>query len=150
MRMCLDVAVVADMDQIIDLHAILNNCVLQGPAVYHRAGANLDVVSDYHLSEMIDFYRPIFSTCIAKAVATQDCIGMDPYAISHARPRIDDHTQINHTVSPDASFRPDHGIADNDSLFANLRTRADRRARVDLCRCGNPGGRIDIEPTGPA
>src|SRR5207245_5682989 len=86
-----DLAVVADVDQVVDLGAAPDAGDFQGSAVDGRVGADLDVIGDFEAAGLREFH--VVSGCriahITEAVAAEHGASIDDHSIAEPHPGID-------------------------------------------------------------
>ncbi len=92
--MCADPHVVADLDLVVELHAILDHRVVERAAVDGRVGADLDIVADEYAASLgdLDPGLPILREA--------EAIGADHRARMHARARADPTSLASHGGQP--------------------------------------------------
>src|SRR5438093_3598192 len=109
-----DLAVVADLNQVVDLGTGADACGLEGAAVDGRAGADLDIVADFDMAELGDFDVPAVVEPIAKAVRPDHRVGMDDDAVSQYCAIVKDNVRINrHIVAQPAAAADDGSRVDS-------------------------------------
>src|SRR5215470_190013 len=122
--------VVRDLDEIVDLGALPDHGVPDGPAVDRRIGTDLDIVLDDDapdLGNLMGSARPAHK---AEAVLSDGAAGVDDDAIADQRMH-------------DRGARPDGAIAADAHVLADDRARADDGATADLGTGPDHGGRIN-------
>ena len=122
-----DLAVVANVNQIIDFRASPDAGCVEGSAVDGGVGADLDIVFDFQTSDL----RKLFITAsrlvthIAEAVAAKHCAGVDDYAVSKTHARINRHVRIEITTRSDAYVRANYAACSDSRVLSDPRTFAD-------------------------
>ena len=118
-----DLAIVADVDQVVDLGAASDARDFKGAAVDGRVRANLDVIADFEAPLLGKFF--IMSGCpvanVAEAVAAQH------------RSRVNDHTVAETGAGVNRDIRIQLAIAANTDARTNHRACADPTLIAD---CG--------------
>jgi hypothetical protein len=104
-RVLADAHVVADLNQVVELHAVLDDRVLQRTAVDASVGADLDVVADVHRPELLDLDPRAVVRCQTEAVGADHHAGMEQAALADMAILADGHTRLEHGVGTDAGAR---------------------------------------------
>src|SRR5262249_55039355 len=104
--MATDRAIVADLDQIIDLGALADDCIATRAAVDRRVGADLDGVLDDHAPRLRDLDRFALARKKAESVLTDPAARMDDDAVSDQGVH-DRGTGPDRAMPADAHARPD-------------------------------------------
>ena len=105
-----DLNIVSDMNQIINFRTAPDASHIQRTPINCRVGPNLDIVSDFQLSSLGEFFimPGFFIAHITEAITTEHCTGMNNHAIAQPRPRIDGHIRMQLTIISHAHLCPDH------------------------------------------
>src|SRR5262245_61816297 len=69
-RVCSDLYVVADMDQVVEFHPFGDPCVVERAAINRRVRADLDIVGDFDDSRLRKFPVTAFAVRVAKTIRT--------------------------------------------------------------------------------
>src|SRR5438876_1786191 len=124
-----DLAVVADVNEIVYLCAAANTSSLKRAAVYGCVGPDFDVVFDYQLSDLGELFVPSSSGIadVSEAVAAENRAGVDDHAIANASAGINRDIGMNCAVIADCGSLADDasgadpGAAADNSVFVHDR-----------------------------
>src|SRR5438876_1106492 len=124
-----DLAVVADVHQIVYLRAAADTGGLKRTAVNAAVRADLDVVFDYQLSDLGEFFVPSSRRIahVSEAVAAENRAGVDGHAIANASAGINRDIGMNCAVIADCGSLADDasgadpGAAADNSVFVHDR-----------------------------
>src|SRR5260221_1654892 len=125
-----DARVVADLDLIVELHALLDDGVVERTAVDRGVGTDLDIVADAHRADLRDLDPAPVVVGDAEAVGVDHGPRMDDHRLAERAPRVDRDARIEAAI-----------FADLD-LLAHHAAGADRDARAQLCALRHDGGRM--------
>src|SRR5882724_7261936 len=125
-----DSGVVPDLDLVVELHAFLDDGVIEGAAVDGGIGADLDVVADAHRSHLRDLDPASIVVGDAEAVGADHRARVRDDALIEGAPAIDHDSRIEAAVVADRDF-----LADDAS-------GADRDARAESCALRHHGRRM--------
>src|SRR5215469_4703876 len=151
-RVRADLAVVPNVNQIVEFHAFKNARVVQRAAVNRGVRANLDVVANLHNPDLRKFPMLSFSESVAEPVRANHRARMNLHAMADSSVVIESHPGMHAAVvsnpasCADDAMRADLGSCADMSIFANHRIRPDARApsnaseRSNNCRRMNPRG----------
>src|SRR6266700_1738946 len=123
MRANLDV--VADMHQIVELHAFRDARVVQRAAVDGAVRADLDIVANLYNSRLRKFPVAAFAECVAKSVRAQHRAGVNLHAISNSNAVVERYARM------DAAVLANPATGANHTMRADLSIRADKRVFSD-------------------
>jgi len=158
-----DLAIMANLNQVIDLGPFADAGGLEGAAIDRRTGADLAVIADFDMAELWHFLMAAVVLPVAKAIGTENRIGMDNDPIAEHRAvieddiRMQDHIIAETTESADRdsavkpASRPENApLADTGErvdigTFADLRGGMEERTRIDsmLRRLSSPVNSLD-------
>ena len=126
-----NLAVVADVDQIVQLHAFSDARIIERAAVDRGVCADFDVVANFHNSGLRKF--PVFSVTrsIPKTVRANDRAGMNLHAMADADTGVKRNARMNPAIFADPASRSDHGVRADLSARTNMGVFADHRVRTD-------------------
>src|ERR1700740_2094652 len=100
-----DVAVVADLDLVVQLDAVLQHRVLERAAVDAGVGADVDVVADAHAAQLLDALPAALRRRDAEAVGADDRAALEHAALADAAAGGDGHARVHQAVGGDAGTR---------------------------------------------
>src|SRR5216683_5328114 len=113
-----DLAVVADLHEIIDLGAFANDRGLERAAVDGGAGADFHVIADLHMAELRDFVVASVMQAIAESVRADHRAGMDRDAMTQNGAVIKDGMRIESDIiskpAKSADYRSVFNSSDGD------------------------------------
>src|SRR5262249_46263286 len=132
-----DRAVVADLDQIIDLGALSNDGVAAATPVDRGIGADLDVVLDDHPPRLRNLDRAFTIGKEAEAVLADAAARMDDPPVTDERVH-DRRAGADRAAAADPHAGADHGVGDDHRAGADLGARPDDDPGVD--------GHVALEP----
>ena len=136
-RMRSHMHVVRDLNQVIELDAILDHRVAQSTSVDAGVGTDFHVITDANRTELLDFFPSPTRRSKAKTIGSnhharvQDTALADPTALGngHARGQSGLLTNVrtgsNHAMRSDESALTHHGIGLNHSKCVHHRRRRD-------------------------
>ena len=108
-----DLAVVADLHQVVDLGPRADARRLEGAAVDRRAGADLDVVADLDVAELRHLDVPAVLQPVAEAVGPEHRVGVDDDAVAEHGAVVEHDVGIEvHVVAEPAVAADDHAAVD--------------------------------------
>src|SRR5258706_12383692 len=116
-----DARVVADLDLIVELHALLDDGVVERTAVDRGVGTDLDIVADAHRADLRDLDPAPVVVGDAKAVGADHRPRMDDHPLAERAPRVDHDARIEAAIFADLDLVAYHAAG------------ADRDARAQLC-----------------
>src|SRR5580700_7590887 len=145
-------AVVADVDQVVDLRSPPDPCFVQRSSVDGRVGSDLDIVLDHKPAPLRKFFvaSTLGITHVSEAIAAEYRARMHNHAIAQLRPRVDCYIRIDLALppnlhpSPNRATRADPRLLSDRRVIGNHRVRLHHRARSDPRRglnhraCVNP------------
>ena len=137
-----DDAVVADLDEVIDLGALADHRVAAGATVDTGVGADLDVVLDDDPADLRDLHVPLGAHRETEAVLPNAGAGMDDDAVADQR-RLQGRARADRAVAADADLRADHDMGGDHGPRTDLGSRPDHRAGIDDDARFEHGGRMD-------
>ena len=127
-RVLANAHVVADLDQVVELHTVFYHRVLQRAPVNAGVGANFDIVANAHCSQLFDFFP---STGIGRKT---ESIGTDHHT------RVQDATRSHDAVFAHGDPGFEDGGRTNARPALHHAQRANDSVRMDECRgvhCGS-------------
>ena len=139
-----DVAVVPDLDQVVDLGAAPHHRVAEGGAVDGGIGPDLHVVLDAEPADLRDLAVHASVEGVAEAVGAEHRAGVDDHPVADLDPLAHD----------DPGMEPDvlseHGPRTHERQRPHPAARADHRARVHHRERAHRGGPVDPRVLGHA
>ena len=104
---------------IVDLHTLLDDGVIQCPAVNRGASTDLDIIADTYAPQLCNFHRTTPIKCKSEAVCSNDNGRMQHYSIA------DGYIVIYRDIGIQNTFTANPGSR------ANIRSCADHTARAN-------------------
>ncbi len=148
----------SDLHLVVQLDAVVDQCVLDGATVDRRIGADLDVVAEAHAADVGNLHVAVGVGREAESIAPDDRTRLEhatradrdvtadgdsrlqPAIVAEARAILD------HAVRADGAALADHDVRTDDGVRADPGGRSDRRRRRNVraaCpSCRNRGERI--------
>ncbi len=122
-----DLAVVADVDQVVDLGAASDARDFKGAAVNGRVRANLDVIADFEAPLLGKFFvmSGRLVADVAEAVAAQHRSGVNDHAVAESRAGVDRDIGIQLAIAANTDARTNHCAGADPSLIADCSAFAD-------------------------
>src|SRR6266446_1329835 len=114
-----NLAVVADVDEIVQLHALRDACIIERAAVDRGVRADFDVVANFHDSGLRKFEVLSVTRSVPKTVRADHRAGMNFHAM----------TDAHASVKRDARMNP--------AIFSDPASRTKGGMRADLSPCPN-------------
>jgi hypothetical protein len=136
-----DLAVVRDLDQIVDLGALPDHGVAHEAAVDGRVGADLHIVLDDHARHLRHLAVPLRARQIAEAVLADAGARMDDHAVPDQRMH-DGCAGPDGAIAPDPHLWPDHRASCDHATGSDFGARPDHRSRVDRHALLEPRRRV--------
>ena len=139
------VHVVAEVDQIVDLHAALDAGFFQSAAIDGRVGADLDVIFNHEppLLRELEIFAAVGVAHIAKAVGSKYHAGVNDDVLAQFGARINNDARINAAMGADFDASSNHRTGANPGSGANLRMRLNHHARTHRDMLAERRGGID-------
>ena len=132
-----DLAVVANVYQIVDFRASSDAGFVQRSAIDSGIGADLDIIFDFQAADL----RKLFVAAsrlvahIAKAVAAEHGTGVNNYAVSKTHAGINRHVRIEITTRSDVYVRANYAACADPRVLSDLRTFADYASLLNRNSC---------------
>src|SRR6267154_412386 len=142
-RMGADAHVMADLDLVVQLDAVLDHRVVERAAVDRRVGADLDVVAYKGTPRLRNLDPAPRIARHAETVGADHHAGMNQCALADEATRIDGHRRSQAAVLADLRVFTDGAIGIDHGALAQPRSAADMTARAHRGRCGDFGARFD-------
>src|SRR5215469_2346676 len=116
-----DLAVVPDVHQVIDLRAGPDTRSLKCSAVDRTVGANFNLIFNVKLSDLREFFMCAGSRVanVPKAIASENCAGVNDHAIAKSRAGINGHIWINLAFFPNGYTVAEPASRSNPGAVAN-------------------------------
>src|SRR5262245_46938887 len=133
-----DITVVPDVDHVVQLGAFSDSGPSERPAIDRCVGAQLNIIFDYHRSDLRKLVITHVTPNIAKAVGSDDYSSMQDHAMANRHAVLQKNVRMNDTVVTDGYVIADFStgadlspIADN-RAFAYANKGADENVFTDL------------------
>src|SRR6266498_6068845 len=123
--------VMRDLDEIVDLHALLNPSAPEAGAIDSRIRADFDVVIDLDNPELRNFFVPILHKFESETVRSDDRAAVNDHARSNAASLSNSHEWINETRRSDYRLMSDVTSCADGSVIADSRPGLDDYVRLD-------------------
>src|SRR5438128_105438 len=137
-----DVAVVADMDEVIELCAAANSCASQSGPIDAGIRTQLDIIFDHHGANLGKLMMALFVTHVSKTISADDDSGMQNHAIANG------HIVINHNVRVNRTVAANRHIVSDACTGMNLRAGANPAVIADADVGANKSSQGDISRFG--
>ncbi len=129
-RVRADLAVVADVHEIVQFHAFGDARVVERAAIDRRVRSDFDIVGNFHDARLRKFPVPPFAVRVAKSVCANDRAGMNFHAMPDADAGVKSDARMNPAILADPAACADHGM------------RADLRSLADMCIFADHGDTV--------
>lgn len=140
-----DVAVVSDLDQIIDLRAASNTRFVEGCAIDRRIGSDFDVVLDDDATPLgHGDGTTIFVRHVAEAIRAEYDTGLKYDAIPDSSVLAQDSARVDPTITADLDLRHQSCVRRDDAAGAHATIRPHDRAGFDRRRRVDDRTRVDM------
>ena len=144
-----DLAVVADVHEIIELDAFGDARVVERTAVDGGVRADFHIVGDFDNSCLRKFPILPFSLRVTETVCADDCSGMNLHAMADAHAGVESDSRMNAAVFANPATCSDYGMCADLCACADVGVLSDdgvgtdARARGDAGQRSNDGGRMN-------
>ena len=142
-RVFADLAVVRDLNQVVDFRAAPH------AGVAHRAAVNRGIRADFHIvaqryrARLRDF-EPVFAgERQPEAVRTDDAARMDFHAIAQRAAVVHGNVWMQKAACTQRAAVFHHRVCQNAAAFAQHRVFTDIHMRADFAACRHNGGRLN-------
>lgn len=127
-----DLAVVPDMNQVVEFGPISDARVVQRPAIHARIGADLDIVSDLHASNLRELLVVIRFHDKSESVGADygTCIQDDP--VSQANVAVNLGARFESALKPESRIACDESVSADDGARSDDGPGLDHREWSDL------------------
>src|SRR5258705_104904 len=142
-RMGADAHVMADLDLVVQLDAVLDHRVVERAAVDRRVGSDLDIVAYKGTTRLRDLDPASRIARHAETVGADHHAGMNQCALADNAAGIDRDRGPQAAVLADLRVLADRAIGIDHGALAKPRSPADMTARAHGGRCGDFGARFD-------
>src|SRR5882724_5959849 len=124
-----DVAVVSDVDHVVDLRPTPDTRATQRRAIYAGVCSQFDVVFDYHCADLGKLVVTHFTAHIAKTICADNDPGMQEDSAAYGDAVFEENIRMNHAIAADPDVVPDFCAGANLRSVANdgVLTDADKR-----------------------
>src|SRR6266478_2213906 len=124
-----DLAVVADLHEIVDLSAFANDRGLEGAAVDGGAGADFHVIADLHMAQLRNFVVTSVVQAVAEAVRANDRVGVNRDAVAQNGAVIKDGMRIEDDIISEPAKSADHRSGVNSTARSHRASFSDTGER---------------------
>jgi hypothetical protein len=141
--------IVADLNEIVDLGSFSDLGGLKCSSVNRGAGPDLDVVANFHVSQLGDLDVPAVVQTIAEAIGADHSVGMNDDTtpqngpIVKNRVRVNDHVVAKAAESADGHTTVNAAPGPDNAAFSHRGKWMNTGVRSDLCRGMNDRSSID-------
>src|SRR5882724_388411 len=142
-RMGADAHVMADLDLVVQLDAVLDHGVVERAAVDRRVGSDLHIVAYEGTARLRNLDPAPRIARHAETVRADHHAGMNQCALADKATRIDGHRRSQAAVLADLRVFADRAIGIDHGALAQPRSPADMTTRADRGGCGDFGARFD-------
>jgi hypothetical protein len=126
-----DFAVVANVNEIIQLYAGGNPGVCEGAAIDGGIGADFHVIANLNNSGLREFPMPAFAEGVSKTVGTDYGAGVDFHAVAQAHTTVEGDAGMDSAIFADPASGPDYGVRADLCVFANMNVFTDHGVGAD-------------------
>ena len=131
-RVLSNMDVMADLYQVVELDAVLDDGIVQRTTVDAGIGADLNIVANAHRAELLDFFPGTGVGGETKSVGTNDHAGVQETAVTDAAVFAHGHARLEHGMRANAGTALDHAQGANAGQRMNKSRRVDHRAGMHL------------------
>ena len=135
--------VVSDLHQVVDLHTVFNDCVVQRATVHTGIGTQFNVIANAHGTQLLDFGPGPAVWGEAKTIGTHHHTWVKNAAVTHHAPMPDGDTGVEMAVGTQLSPRFYHDVTVQTGLTGHHGSGPDVRHGANGCIGCNTGRRID-------
>src|SRR3954468_2572115 len=133
-----DMAVVANLDLIVQFHAFFDDGIVQRSTVDGRVCTDLNIIADDDAADLWNFKPASFIHRHAKTICANDYAGMQNDALSDFAFMIDSDAGMQSRTGSNTSILADETVCADHNLVADFRAAFDDRTGPDA------GGRGDL------
>src|SRR5262249_47727018 len=123
--------VVRNLNEIVDLHALLNPGAAKTRAVNGRVRSDLDIVVDLNNPELLNFFVPAIDHLETKTIRADHRAAMNDHPRANLASFPDCHSRINQTRRPNYTFMSDVRPRADDRVVADFSAGFDDHIRLD-------------------
>ena len=138
-----DLAVVADLHQVVDLGARADARRLEGAAINRRAGADLDVVADLDAAQLRHLDVLAVLKTIAETIGAEHGVGVDDDAVAEDRAVVENDVRMQDHIVAEPAIAADDDAAVKSAAGAENAALADDGERMKLASGTKLSGRMD-------
>ena len=109
-----------DLDKIIDLHALMNDCSVHDGSIDSRVGADLDIILYDNFSQLRDFLIASILGGETESVGSYNSSGMNNTVVANGALFVDGRMWINDAVFSDCDIIPNIGLWIDLGSFTNF------------------------------
>jgi hypothetical protein len=145
------IAVVCDLDQIVDLRPAPDACLVEGRTIDRRVCANFDIILDDDAAALRHRNRTTaFVGHVAKTLGTEHDPRVKHDAIAHPRVFTQDGAGVDPAITTEFDVRYQGRVGRHDAARAHATTCPDDGAHSDRCGRVYDGGGVDMGAWGDA
>jgi hypothetical protein len=103
-----DLAIVSDLNQVVDFGACPDTRGFKGAAIYGGASADFNVVADFHMAQLRNFVMSAIVKPVAEAIGANHGIRVNSDSISENCAIVEDRVGIKGDILAEAAMTPYH------------------------------------------
>lgn len=138
-----DLAVMGDLDEIVDFRALANARGLKSPSIDGRAGADFNVVAYVDVSQLRDLDIAAFLLAITEPIGADDRIGVDGDSVAQDHPVVEHDVRMKRHVVAEAAIAADDRAGKDTASCPQSRPLSDNGQGTNTRFAANPNGRMD-------
>ncbi len=135
--MVADLAIVSDVDQVVEFDAIADTGDAQGSAVQAGVGADLHIVAHFQSADLRKFLPHTGHRNEAEAISAQNCSRVDDTAFTDDNRIIDRYARMEDGFRANADVLADGATGTYDRVIADMAARSNESLGADAGTCAH-------------
>ena len=131
--------VVGNLDLVIELHAVTDHGIGQGPAINSGVHTDFHVVTDQYAADLGNLVPDTLGVGKAKAFAADHSTRLNDHTLTNTHIVVERHTRGQPAIGSDFATRADKAVGTHRDTSANTRTTLDHGERTNTGRRVNLG-----------
>jgi hypothetical protein len=141
-----DLAIVADLNQVVDFGAVADARRFKRTAINSRARANFNIIPDFNMAKLRDFVMPAIVKSVAKSVGADHGVRVDSDSISNNRAVVENGVGIKSHIVAEPTMTSNHSACKDSAASADGAPFADECKWKDAAIGPNADRRMNTSP----